>query len=1239
MSSTRPTVRSLACALLALAGAACNDPAPSSEAFQISSLDQAIGGPQAGARVGDFLLRNELISVVIEGGRISRQPLDVGGSIIDMDLNRPEAQYRGGRGLDALGQISPVANMYQAKAVVEQNVRVSRSTTGAEVTVAARGVAVFKLLSALGILVERTFLEAGGDYLDQRIYTEYELRPGEKILRIRTTVGYDIPFCPPEPADGCNAECDDVLYDDDCTCPSIPARCEQGITLQTADALPDRPVSSFLDLLLGDLPRPIGSGRCAGDGDCTDGATCQPVTTAFAGDFKLCRAPDSRDAGVLLGDMLLFGNKLSIYLPDTGFDYESDFRRLFDKGYDTLAYPLELDEVFGVADDVSYGLAPPSGKIFVPIFGGSFSAGASAAASCRHDQPGCLTGKLVRFDRYLSVGAGDPASAREPLDLVRNRPVGTVTGQVAWDKTSEAISGAEVYAIADPRDLACDAACQARCPLTDATLGGLDARALMAANRCRTPGGRYLEGHAAIKNMARTDAGTDPIEDGGYRMTLAPGRYFLVAVYESQAMSSPAPITVVTGQHTGASFRLAQPGRIEYQIFDENGVLSPGRVTIGRCFPTTPCQNDGECEAGMGCYEATCRCHSEALVPLELGGTYFVDGSLAFDQTHTGRGSIEVPAGTYDVIFSHGPLAGIDTTSVTVEGGRATQVRGQVLRAVDRNDWIATDFHNHARPSPDSGLPLEDRVTSFLAEDMDFLSSSDHDVFTNYAPIIEEMGLGDRLSSQVGVETTTQEIGHFLGFPMSYQEWRDGERIDGNGAPDWRELTPGQIMEAMRAMGAPDQPMIIDVPHPYSYFDYYRIDPKTMEPTDSLLTLLNDLVKPGNFSGEFDAMELLNGKSVDLIRRPTIGELRFYSQALDALIARYNAGEVDDAGYRRAFYNLGSEFARRALHRTTAEQTASLAGDGADVFCRCGSDGDCSAGSKCDPVSMTCFVPDPDGIPHPPKGNPQPPPSAHLCRSLRGVVDDWFAMLNRGVRRTGVSGADVHGLYGAEAGIPRTMLLTGGTTAPYLKGEDVTDALLAGRALVTNGPMIRFTLNGAELGSTVAATEVTLAIEIDRAPWYDVDRIEVYRNGELIHWVSGCPPANRRTGDAEEGHAHPCLPVGEGSTPTYALTLTDRPAEDAWYVVTAMGLDGRSLAPVYSSAILPRLGTFEITQKVFDLIPLLTEFRTPRFPSLFPTYPYAITNPIYVDVDGGGWTPLLPAPSWCSTTKGDVGCE
>src|SRR5262249_10466992 len=160
-----------------------------------------------------------------------------------------------------------------------------------------------------------------------------------------------------------------------------------------------------------------------------------------------------------------------------------------------------------------------------------------------------------------------------------------------------------------------------------------------------------------------------------------------------------------------------------------------------------------------------------------------------------------------------------------------------------KRDWIAADFHVHAENSFDSGLRMSERVTSFLAEDMDFLSSSDHDVLSQYAPLLQSLGVRKRLGSQVGVDVTTQELGHFIGWPMRYAERSDGERLPGNNGPEWRNLTPSQIFEEIRERSGDDGPVVVEVPHPDSYFDYYRIDPVTLESQNSILSLVNPLLR------------------------------------------------------------------------------------------------------------------------------------------------------------------------------------------------------------------------------------------------------------------------------------------------------------------------------------------------------------------------------------------------------------
>lgn len=1231
-------------ARLALAGlallAAC-DPAdePFARASVIDSLGQAIGGPKATARVGDMVLENDRMRVVIEQAGPSRLPLGKGGSVIDVDLNRTQKEFRSGFGRDQIGQLVPVANLSQAEADVAVQARITPSRTGAEVTVAAEGAPVLPIIFGLTALLNQRF---SATPVDLRLYNEYELRPGEQLLRITTTIGYGVPFCPVQEGDGCNAECQDPIYDADCACDAVPARCQPGVRVVDADPLPDRDFGGILNVLLGDIP--TAGGRCADATDCAPGESCEDVTQQLGGELKVCRAPDDREAGVLLGDMLIFAKDTDAFFRGPGFDSESDIRRLFDAGFDTLQNPLDVDAVYAVGDGVSYGYTAPHGSLLVPVLSGPFSMGAPAAATCRTDEPGCLDDTVVRFERWLSVGEGDVSSAFAPIARARERdragsaPTGRVTGTVAASPSGEPVSGARVFALRDPRALPCDGDCARACDLGDLDDAGLAARSLdevLAANRCRSKDSVFLSGQGGLESMALTDPVGDPVRDGGFEMLLPPGRWVLVAAH-GLLHSGLAVVEVTAGETARAAFLIGEPGHLDYAILDQSGQPSAGKITVGRCLPGAACADDGDCAGDEVCEQGSCACARSLPLPLELGGARQIDGVWAAEHTQDGTGSLELPAGRYEVVFSRGPDFSIDRQTVVVEGNTSQQITGRIARVVDRRGWSSADFHVHAAPSLDSDVPLEDRVIGMIATDMDFFTSTDHDTITDYGPVIQALDARRDVGAQIGLEVSPLDFGHFIGYPLTYQAFGDvmvgsGDdartihtRLPGNGAFDWHGLAPTVIFDLIRALKG-DGEAIVHLAHPYSYFDAYRVDPFTLEPTSSFLTVINPLVDPAFFDGKFDAMELMNSENVDLLRRPTVGEVRFFSQGFYALTAMLRAGEIGNAEFDRRVYLHMLEANRRMLQRTASEQEAAITGAGNELECTCGADGDCASGLVCDPATMTCA--------EPPGSGAAAAPDDALCRTMRGVIDDWFVMLNRGVVVTGLSGSDVHG---QEAGFLRTMLKLGPTSPPNIASTDVTKAIRERRAVVTTGPMIDFTIDQVDVGGSLSVDgggEVELRIKVQKAPWYDVDRVEVYRNGRLIHWAVGCD--DPRGGDGDEPHDHPCVAGGEAIV-AYEDTFRDAPGEDAWYVVSAIGIDGRSLAPVFRSVGLPRFGTGEVTQKIFDLIPLLRSFRTPRAATVYPILPWAITNPIWVDVGGDGWDPPEAPPSWCRA--GDYGC-
>ncbi|MFP8874423.1 MAG: CehA/McbA family metallohydrolase, partial [Myxococcota bacterium] len=114
----------------------------------------------------------------------------------------------------------------------------------------------------------------------------------------------------------------------------------------------------------------------------------------------------------------------------------------------------------------------------------------------------------------------------------------------------------------------------------------------------------------------------------------------------------------------------------------------------------------------------------------------------------------------------------------------------------------------------------------------------------------------------------------------------------------------------------------------------------------------------------------------------------------------------------------------------------------------------------------------------------------------RAVRADWFSLLLQGEIRTGTANSDSHRL-GTLVALPRTyvQMLTGPGT-PFDEAVFM-DALRAGRAFGTTGPLLEIRLGDRGIGERLEGTRAVLAVEVTAAPWIPVSAIRVYVNGAL----------------------------------------------------------------------------------------------------------------------------------------------
>ncbi len=190
--------------------------------------------------------------------------------------------------------------------------------------------------------------------------------------------------------------------------------------------------------------------------------------------------------------------------------------------------------------------------------------------------------------------------------------------------------------------------------------------------------------------------------------------------------------------------------------------------------------------------------------------------------------------------------------------------------------------------------------------------------------------------------------------------------------------------------------------------------------------------------------------------------------------------------------------------------------------------------------------------------------------SMHSVVRDWFNLLNRGYRHAAVGNSDSHHVYEIYAGYPRNFTRSATDDPAEIDPAEVAAAIRSKTVFTTVGPFVVFEIDGHPMGSTFSAADgrVDLHVRVQAASWVGCDRIKVVVNGGVAD-VIDVPPTR------EALRLDRTIEVGLGA--------------DSWIALLVEG--DEAMAPI-----------------VHD---------TGR-----PVRPLAVTNPVWVDVDGDGeWTP------------------
>lgn len=184
-----------------------------------------------------------------------------------------------------------------------------------------------------------------------------------------------------------------------------------------------------------------------------------------------------------------------------------------------------------------------------------------------------------------------------------------------------------------------------------------------------------------------------------------------------------------------------------------------------------------------------------------------------------------------------------------------------------------------------------------------------------------------------------------------------------------------------------------------------------------------------------------------------------------------------------------------------------------------------------------------------------------------GTVKDWFAFLDRGELVTATGNSDSHGAYGTEVGYPRNYVKLSTDDPAKLSLTEFAKSIKDQQVLVSGGPFVTVQASGKGMGEVAKVTGGTIALEVKvQAPtWMSADTLRVIVGGTEVKTVT-----------LDSSTADPTNPVVR-----YDSSVDLSVSADTWVVVVVTG--SKSMDPVVRG-----------------------------------DKPFAVTNPIYLDVDGNG---------------------
>lgn len=1140
---------------------------PQLHAKKITSRQDLIGGPTALGEIGDYLIENDKIRVIVEDvGYASGSGL-FGGSLIDADRIHQNGKntLHGGNGQDTFGEFFPAYFLEMVDPQQVQIVNDGSDGKAAVIEVSGRGgefVTMLRFINQaminsydadLRTVLAGTPANSDGEPL-VTFTVRYILEPGASHIRVESTVK--------------NVSGEELEF----------------------------PNGRIVDLI-----------------------------ESFMG-------LDLNGFSVPLGAVLGFGKLNHLFVPDIGYDLRWGLEDSYKKEIELPAFPGKVANFVASSNThgTNYGFiagdAPERNFVHnkQDIYGDEatddmlmlfYASGFGGVLT--HDMPQTLAdGESYTYTNYLIVGEGDVASILDEAFKIRDVATHKVAGRIFDQQTGSPVGKNVSLLVYRPRPDVSD-------PKQGCTVDG--------------------EGADAKKPLIYSQAYTN--SEGYFEFTLPEGHY----CYRTRDGGRPLSDYVgfdVGSKPTYLRVIAKSAATFEAHIFGPDGNPMPGKLML---VGTHEYKGDMLKRHYLYDLEAGEPWRTSDMVPDEPGDSPEAKKTRRYLEAIAygaadGIAKLRVRPGKYNVYVSHGteyelvgyddPDRGKNPIVVDLKPGQMKRMSFKLDHVVDTTGYLSGDFHMHARGSIDSGLDFNDRVISIAAEGVEAVVSSDHNHVSDYEPYILRNDLQPWLNSVVGTELTTFEFGHFNAFPLDYEVGS----INGGSVP-WQRLPPQKIFDELRNHGSlPNEDPVIQVNHPrdsiLGYFGQYNVDPfstevslEFQESSDLVATLSTssgnafmrnceedgtqcrgDKPYESTFSWDFDAIEIFNGKHLELLRHYRIP---------------YGAGEWPQ------------DVAAQLIETTCTEDYS----DELDQFCADNgiASADCVSPLDGHDISEWC----PFGLD---ELSQRYPKGSIMCdgntAAYAGGLDDWYNLLNyprdfvRGddmdpgapvyKRYTATGNSDSHAAGKPEfnqPGSPRNYFWVGHDDPQKMRDRELVDAMKNHHNIVSNGPFAFMTIGDAKVGdqAKVDESKVDIHVVVRAADWVGANRFRIIANGEPLDVQDDATPTVYDFDLDDNGE--------------FETTVSADLEKDTWFVLEVTG--DQSLFPAYPPQEIPQVafdaaigsiaGSFGFGGGVEGLSPDET----------FRLTPFAFTNPIWVVHDQGSdtdgeFTPPEPPVASCS---------